>query len=149
MNEKRRASTYILPPIKQTREERGNGARPRRKSTSELNKRKSVDVEVRPIQDEPMIFNGVCGRVITDENGEPKFVLSREHEALERKVLKENSTTIATNRGPDVQSIMTTKPRGKMMMDLEAPVMNSFQSFLTFLDSHYTSYCYRFKARGS
>lgn len=94
MIEKRRSSSYQLPPIKYTQNEKKG----RRRSTSEINKRRSVDVEVKPIKDEITMFSGQCGGITINSN-EIRFILTTEHEALEKRIIKENSNTIANNRG--------------------------------------------------
>ena len=95
MIEKRRSSSYQLPPLKYPQ---GIERKGRRRSTSEINKRRSVDVEVRPIQEEINLFSGLCGG-ITQTNNEIHFLLTREHEALEKRLLKEAAAVIATHRG--------------------------------------------------
>jgi hypothetical protein len=80
-----------------------------------------VDVEVRPIVDDATILAGRCGRVVASDD-QTQFILTPEHSALERRLIKESAGTIASNRGPEIQSIMSTKPRGRILLDLEAPV---------------------------
>jgi hypothetical protein len=128
MIDKRRATAYQLPPISSpgTIDKRNK----RRRSTSEIQKRRSVDVEVRPIVEESSLLAGRCGRV-TIIDGQAQFTLTSEHSALERRLLKEAANTISNNRGADIQSIISTKPRSRMILDLDAPVWSTSHPLLT------------------
>lgn len=121
MIEQRRATAYQLPPIPSPPSTSAGEKKHRRRSTSEIQKRRSVDVEVRPIIAESTLLAGKCGR-LTTVGDELRFVLTPEHAALEKKLLKEYTNVIANNRGPDIQSILSIKPRSKLILDLEAPV---------------------------
>lgn len=140
MIEKRRATAYQLPPLPSPNAAAGAvDKKNRRRSTSEINRRRPIDVEVRPIMDDATLLAGKCGR-LTTVDGELQFVLTPEHTALEKRLLKEYSSVIASNRGPDIQSILSIKPRSKMILDLEAPVRLFVNSPSNFLDLNYQPY---------
>jgi hypothetical protein len=128
MIEKRRASAQLAPlPLTGSPRDR----KTRRRSASEIHKRRSVvDVEVRPIVDDATLLAGRCGRVVTT-NDLSQFILTPEHSALERRLIKESTSTMSNNRGPEIQSIISTKPRSRILLDLDAPVCFCAQCHLT------------------